>query len=413
MQPKDRTHPDSVWLITGAASGFGNAVASAALARGDRVAALDVDGAPIDELARTYDRRVLALACDVADNAAVRRAVQQTVEHFGRIYFVFNNAGYGHVGAAEELSDAELHRQIDVNLFGNINVVRAVLPYLRRQRSGHLLQMSSLNGVEGLAGGSYYAASKFAIEGFSESLAHEIAPFGIKITIIEPGPFRTRFLDDKSARWAAPMTEYAETVGNARAMLSALNGRQPGDPARAAQSILSVVDAPEPPRRLVLGRMAVEHIRATLEGRLEELDRWAQPGADFPSAAQEREARGNAKSEQTHEDLVRRAYSAFNGRAIDAALELLSPDVDWPKVPDGGFVHGRENVARHWREQFAKADPRVEVDDIAEPSTDRVEANVHQIVRDFGGRTLSNERLLHVFTIANERIKRLEVRARP
>jgi NAD(P)-dependent dehydrogenase (short-subunit alcohol dehydrogenase family) len=374
---------------------------------------VDIDAAPIDELARVHDQRVVALRCDVSDSAAVRHAVQQAAEHFKRIDIVFNNAGYGHVGAAEELSDAELRRQLDVNLLGNINVVRAVLPYLRKQRSGHLLQMSSLNGVEGLAGGSYYAASKFAIEGFSESLANEIAPFGIKVTIIEPGPFRTRFLGDESARWATPMPEYAVTVGKAREMLRALNGRQPGDPTRAARAILRVVDAREPPRRLVLGAMAVEHVRATLENRLDELDRWAQPGADFPSAAQGDEEHGRPTSAQTHEDLVRRAYAAFNGRAIDAALELLSPDVDWPNAADGGFVHGRDNVARHWREQFAKADPRVEVDDVAETSRDRVEANVHQIVRDLGGRALSDDRLLHVFTIANNRIKRLDVRARP
>ena len=144
--------------------------------------------------------------------APVRRAA----EHFGHIDVVFNNAGYGHVGSVEELSDAELRRQLDVNLLGNINVTRAVLPYLRRQGSGHLVQMSSLNGVEGLVGASYYAASKFGIEGFSESLADEVAPFGIKVTIVEPGPFRTRFLSSASAKWAKPMPEYEETVGKAR-----------------------------------------------------------------------------------------------------------------------------------------------------------------------------------------------------
>jgi NAD(P)-dependent dehydrogenase (short-subunit alcohol dehydrogenase family) len=298
MQGNSRATSDRVWFVTGAASGFGRAVCSAVLTRGERVVATDIEAGAVHEVARSHWDRAIALPLDVADAAATRDAARLAVRRFGRIDVVFNNAGYGHVGAVEELGDAELRRQIDVNLFGNINVTRSVLPYLRRQRSGHLLQMSSLNGVEGLVGGAYYAASKFAIEGLSESLADEVAPFGIRITIIEPGPFRTRFLSDESARWARPMSEYDETVGRTRAMLRALNGRQPGDPARAASAIMRVVDMEDPPLRLPLGHMAVEHIRATLQAELDELERWTDvaAAADFPV---NEERRGSRASERT------------------------------------------------------------------------------------------------------------------
>jgi NAD(P)-dependent dehydrogenase (short-subunit alcohol dehydrogenase family) len=401
---------ERVWLITGASSGFGRAVTTAALARGDGVAASGLELETIEELVGDCGDRALALPLDVAHANDVRNAVRRAAEHFGRIDVAFNNAGYGHVGSVEELSDADLRRQLDVNLLGNINVTRAVLPYLRRQGSGHLVQMSSLNGVEGLVGAAYYAASKFGIEGFSETLADEVAPFGIKVTIVEPGPFRTRFLSSASVKWAKPMPEYEETVGKARAMLRELDGQQPGDPERAAQAILHAVDAQDPPRRLPLGRMALEHIRARHEAALEELERWTQlaAGADFPlehTTADQRDRRAAKR----HEDLVRRAYSAYNDRAIDAGLELLALDVDWPKVPDGGFVHGREQVGRHWQEQFAAADPHIEIDDVAETSADRVEARVRQTVHDRDGRKVSEDRLLHVFTIANDHIKRLDV----
>ena len=158
--------------------------------------------------------------------------------------------------------------------------------------------------------------------------------------------------------------------------------------------------------------MALEHIRARLEAELEELGRWTElaAGADFPAEQALGDQRDH-RAAKNHEHLVRRAYSAFNHRAIEAGLELLAHDVDWPKVPDGGFVHGREQVGRHWREQFAAADPHIEVDDVAETSAERVEARVRQIVRDRDGRKISDDRLLHVFTIANDHIKRLDVSA--
>jgi NAD(P)-dependent dehydrogenase (short-subunit alcohol dehydrogenase family) len=303
MQPKKAEHSERVWFVTGASSGFGRAVSRTVLQRGERLAAVARDRDALETLVAPFPERGLALHLDVADAEAVRKTVSQVISRFGRIDVVVNNAGYGHIGAVEELSDEELRRQLDVNLFGVIHVTRAVLPQLREQRSGHLVQMSSLNGVEGLAGAAYYTASKFAIEGFSESLAAEVAHLGIKVTIVEPAPFRTRFLDDGSARWAKPMPDYAPTVGKSREMLRQLAGKQPGDPERAARAIIQVVDADHPPLRLALGRMAIDHIRADLNAELAELDAWADLGAtaDFPP---------DASAARSHEDQVRRGARA-------------------------------------------------------------------------------------------------------
>jgi NAD(P)-dependent dehydrogenase (short-subunit alcohol dehydrogenase family) len=396
--------PESwVWFITGASSGFGQELAKAVLDRGHRIVATSRRTAVLKSLEDRFPDRVLAVKLDVTDAAAARDVMRQAVSRFERIDVVVNNAGFGYVGAIEELTDRELRKQLDVDLFGVINVTRAALPQLRKQRAGHIVQMSSLNGVEGLAGGGYYAASKFGIEGFSESLAAEVAHLGIKVTIVEPGPFRTHFLSEKSVKWAKPIADYAESVGKSRETLLAMDGKQPGDPARAALAIVQAVESDKPPLRLPLGRMALDHIRTALGGRLEELEAWADVAAtaDFP-----------AEDAAAHVDLVRRAYAAFNDRAIEAGVALMDPEVDWPKVPDGGFVHGREQVREHWREQFARAEPHIEISDIRERGDSSVEARVRQIVRGRDGSELSDEELLHVFTIAHDRIKRMDVRTR-
>jgi len=219
---------DRVWFVTGASSGFGRAISQAVLSRGHRLV------------------------------AATRRP-----------------------GAVQELVDQHPDRAPPIAL----DVTDAALPHLRRQRSGHFVQMSSLNGVEGLAGGGYYAASKFAIEGLSESLADEVAPLGIRVTIVEPGPHRTRFASERSAPRAQPIPDYACSAGRTREVLSQLDGNQPGDPARAAAAILGAIESDDPPLRLPLGQMALDNIRARLDARLQELEAWAQVSAasDFPS----------------------------------------------------------------------------------------------------------------------------------
>jgi NAD(P)-dependent dehydrogenase (short-subunit alcohol dehydrogenase family) len=292
------SNEDRVWLVTGASSGFGRAISVEVLERGHRLVATSRDPERLRELMQRDPERVLALGLDVTDPAAARRAVDRAVSHFGQLDVVVNNAGYGHVGAVEELTDDDVRQQLAVNLLGVINVTRAALPHMRRQRAGHLVQMSSLNGVEGLAGGATYAASKFAIEGWSESLAEEVAPFGIDVTIVEPGPHRTNFLHQGSVKWAAEIPDYADTAGAVRKMLREMDGAQPGDPARAASAIMAAVEASEPPLRLPLGKMALDHIRARLRAQLDELDAWAEIGAtsDFPDDSAEKPGRRAAGS---------------------------------------------------------------------------------------------------------------------
>jgi NAD(P)-dependent dehydrogenase (short-subunit alcohol dehydrogenase family) len=403
-----RTRPPSetsVWFITGASKGFGHALAEAVLAKGDRVVAASRRPQELQPLADNYPDRMLAVQLDVTDAAAARDVVQQAVSRFGRIDVIVNNAGFGYVGAIEELTDEQLREQLAVDLLGVINVTRAALPHLRKQRAGHFVQMSSLNGVEVMPGAGYYCASKFAIEGFSETLAAEVAPFGIKVTIVEPAPFRTHFLSGESVKWSEPVADYAETAGKARKTLRSMDGEQPGDPRRAALAIIQAVEADTPPLRLPLGKMALDHIRATLTTRLKQLDAWAKVGAaaDFPAD----EANGRS---QAHENLVRRAYDAFNNRAIEDGIALMDPEVDWPKVPEGGFVHGQEQVRKHWREQFSQVDPHIDISDVREKTDNRVEALVRQIVRRHDGTEVSDDWLVHLFTIANDRIKRLDVK---
>jgi NAD(P)-dependent dehydrogenase (short-subunit alcohol dehydrogenase family) len=263
-------HSERTWLVTGASRGFGRALSETVLARGEKLVATARDP---ESFAREHPE-ALAVQLDVTDLRQAHAAVDQAVARFGRIDVVVNNAGYGHFGAIEELSEDEVRRQFEVNLFGVLNVTRAVLPVLRRQRSGHLVQMSSLNGIEGMAGGGYYCATKFALEGLSESLAAEVDHLGIKVTIVEPGPHRTGFASADSVRLADPIDDYDESVGRAREAFAELDGNQPGDPGRAALAIVEAVDSDEPPLRLPLGRTAVEGIRARLTGRLRELERW-------------------------------------------------------------------------------------------------------------------------------------------
>jgi NAD(P)-dependent dehydrogenase (short-subunit alcohol dehydrogenase family) len=275
---RSETRTGRVWFITGASRGFGRALSEAVLARGDRLVATARSEAFVNEFG-TGNPEALALRLDVSDRAQAQACIAEATERFGRLDVIVNNAGYGHFGAIEELTEQELRRQFEVNLFGVVNVTRAALPQLRAQRSGHLVQMSSLNGIEAMAGGGYYCASKFAVEGLSESLAAEVAPLGIDVTIVEPGPHRTDFAGERSARMAAEIDDYAETVGAARDAFAELDGSQPGDPGRAARAIIAAVDADDPPLRLPLGEMALANIRAKLEGQLEELEAWRELSA--------------------------------------------------------------------------------------------------------------------------------------
>jgi NAD(P)-dependent dehydrogenase (short-subunit alcohol dehydrogenase family) len=266
-----------VWFITGTSSGLGRALAQAALDRGDRVAATARSTDRIADLEREYPARAVALRLDVADRDHAHEAIDATVSAFGRIDVLVNNAGYGVLGAVEELTDDQLRRQFETNLFGALNVTRAALPQLRRQRSGHIVQLSSLSATVANPGEGAYVGSKAALEGVSESLAQELAPLGIRVTIVQPGPFRTDFAG-RSLEKAEPIDDYAATVGAARELLRQLDGNQPNDPARGAAAIIEAIDADEPPVHLALGADATEAIRAKLTERREELDAWAPVG---------------------------------------------------------------------------------------------------------------------------------------
>jgi NAD(P)-dependent dehydrogenase (short-subunit alcohol dehydrogenase family) len=270
---QDEIRTGRVWFITGASRGFGRALSEAVLARGDRLVATARGAEFVAEFGERHPE-ALALRLDVTDREQAHAAIAAAVERFGRLDVIVNNAGYGQFGAVEEQTEEELRRQFEVNLFGVLNVTRAALPQLRAQRRGHVVQMSSLNGIEGLVGGGSYCATKFAVEGLSESLAAEVAHLGITVTIVEPAPHRTEFAGEESARLAAPIEDYAESVGAAREAFADMDGTQPGDPHRAALAIIAAVDADDPPLRLPLGEMALANIRTKLEGQLEELEAW-------------------------------------------------------------------------------------------------------------------------------------------
>ncbi|GAA0927239.1 SDR family oxidoreductase [Pseudonocardia zijingensis] len=273
------------WLITGSSSGLGRTLAETLLAGGDTVVATARDPHAVADLAERYPGSALALPLDVTHGSQVRAAVETAVAA-GPIDVLVNNAGHGLLGALEELSDAEIHEVLAVNLLGALAVTRAVLPHMRERRSGHVVQLSSVGGVVANPGHAIYAASKFALEGASEALAGEVAPFGIRVTIVEPGPFRTEFLGRSLGR-STPIPDYAGgPAGALRARNADAHGRQPGDPVRAAEAIIAAVRAPSAPLRLPLGRSAVERIRAKLTAQLADLEACAAV-----AVAADREAR--------------------------------------------------------------------------------------------------------------------------
>ncbi|HEY1323794.1 MAG TPA: oxidoreductase [Streptosporangiaceae bacterium] len=247
-----------VWLITGANSGFGRAIAEAAVAAGDTVAATARRVSALDDLAGAHPGRIDALPLDVTDPAAIEQTVQEVTSRHGRIDVLVNNAGRSHVGAVEETTDAELRSLFDVHVFGPAALTRAVLPGMRARRAGAIVQLSSVGGQLSYAGFSAYSATKFALEGMSEALAEEVAPFGVKVLIVEPGAFRTALFANISA--SQPIDDYAQTVGPTRQMTETGNGAQPGDPVKAAAAILTALDADEPPLRLPLGDDSVDAI---------------------------------------------------------------------------------------------------------------------------------------------------------
>ncbi|GGK76148.1 SDR family NAD(P)-dependent oxidoreductase [Streptomyces flaveus] len=259
--------PAKVWFITGTSRGFGRVWAQAALERGDRVAATARSLASIDDLAVKYGDAVQLLSLDVSDREAVRAAVTAAHERFGRLDVVVNNAGYGLFGAVEDVTEEQARAQFDTNFFGTLWVTQAVLPILRSQGDGHILNMSSIAGIASWPMLGLYHASKWAIEGLGDSLAQEVARFGIRVTLVEPGPYRTDWRGS-SAVWAEPGAAYAEWAEAPSA------GSLPGDPAATAGPLMEIVDSPDPPLRVFLGASALDTARRVYEDRIHTWEQW-------------------------------------------------------------------------------------------------------------------------------------------
>ncbi|WP_020662509.1 oxidoreductase [Amycolatopsis benzoatilytica] len=274
-----------VWLITGASSGFGRALAEAALAAGDTVAAAVRKPDSVADLVAAYPERAWPVQLDVTDDARVPAAVAEVLDRHGRIDVLVNNAGFGLVGAAEETTAAELRDLMHLHLFGPAELTRAVLPGMRERGTGAIVQLSSQGGRLSFGGISAYSATKFALEGWSEALAAEVKPFGIDVLIVEPGAFRTGFNKPGVLKFSEIGEVYREALEPVRSGLTGADGGQPGDPVRAAEAILTALAAEETPLRLPLGSDAVENISAALESARTELLKWEQVsrGADFPA----------------------------------------------------------------------------------------------------------------------------------
>jgi NAD(P)-dependent dehydrogenase (short-subunit alcohol dehydrogenase family) len=266
---------DKVWLITGCSAGFGRELVLAAHAAGDRVLATARRPEQLADLVAAGGGRIVAAALDVTDPASVAAAVATALDTFGRIDVVVNNAGHGSVGAVEELDMAELRALMEVMFFGAVEVTKAVLPHLRARGSGAIVQMSSMGGQVSMPGFGAYCAAKFALEGLSEALAAEVRPFGITTLIVEPGAFRTEFGGARMHR-SAPIDAYRVSTAQTRAAVEAMDGTQPGDPAKAARAVVTVLRDDDPPLRLALGGDAVDHIGAHLDAVRADLDKWAE-----------------------------------------------------------------------------------------------------------------------------------------
>ena len=273
-----------VWFITGCSTGFGRELAKVLIDRGYRVVATARDPRKIADLVEGHSVTALAVKLDVEKQPQIEAAVEAAKRKFGRIDVLVNNAGYGYLAAIEEGEDADVRAMFETNFFGLAATTRAVLPLMRAQKSGAIVNISSMGGFIGFPGFGYYAATKFAVEGLSESLSKEVAPFGIKVLIVEPGPFRTDWAGRSLKTPKRPIDAYAETAIARRNQTQNYSGTQPGDPVRAAEAIIATVEAPNPPLRLPLGNFAYDAMRAELEAVRKEAEavEAVARGADYP-----------------------------------------------------------------------------------------------------------------------------------
>ncbi|HET9835923.1 MAG TPA: oxidoreductase [Rhodanobacteraceae bacterium] len=267
-----------IYLITGTSSGFGRALAEAVLERGDCAVLTARNPGTVSDIAGRYDHRAIAVRLDVTNEEERRSAVDAAVKHFGRIDVLVNNAGQGSLGAAEEFSSTQIRKLMEVNFFGAIEMTRAVLPIMRKQGSGHILNISSIGGRVNIGGFALYGAAKFALEGFSEALRDEVAPLGVRVTLVEPGAFRTEFAGDSNMRPETIIEDYRPVVDPVREYLYGNNGKQPGDPRKAALAMIQAVEAARPPLRLLLGADAYKLLEVKNREMADELAAWRSVG---------------------------------------------------------------------------------------------------------------------------------------
>ena len=274
-----------VWLITGCSTGFGRELARLVLERGWRAVVTARDVSKVTDLVAGHDQRALALALDVTDRSQIDDVVKHTQAAFGRVDVLVNNAGYGYLAAIEEGEDDAVRAMFETNVFGLIAMTKAVLPIMRAQRSGMVINISSIGGLTSFAATGYYHGTKYAVEGISESLAIELKPLGVDVMIVEPGPFRTNWAGTSIKQSAISIADYAGTAGERRHQTEARSGNQAGDPVRAAQAIIDAATSPAPPLRLLLGKMALELGRKKIDMLRNDFDTWEATtlGADFPS----------------------------------------------------------------------------------------------------------------------------------
>ncbi|MEI9980205.1 MAG: oxidoreductase [Edaphobacter sp.] len=274
-----------VWLITGCSTGFGRELARLVLARGDKAVITARRPEEIQDLVEGHEDSVLALKLDVTDPAEVKAVASEAEKKFGHVDVLVNNAGYGYLAAIEEGEDDAVRKLMETNFFGLVEMTKAVLPGMRQRRSGGIVNVSSIGGLVSFAATGYYHAAKYAVEGMSESLSIEVAPLGIKIMIVEPGPFRTDWSGRSLLQSATRIADYDQTAGKRREQSKANSGKQVGDPVRGAQAIIDTITSENPPLRLVLGKPGLELVEKKLQAVQKDLDAWRETtlSADFPT----------------------------------------------------------------------------------------------------------------------------------
>ncbi len=266
------------WLVTGCGSGFGRALAEKILARGDCLVAATRRPEVLEELRAGHPETFRAVKVDLESPAQIDALVDQATAAWGRIDILINNAGYGLIGALEETAREQMMDLFEINFFAAVRLMQKVLPQMRARRQGHIINISAAAAIANYPGFSLYGASKAALASVSEALAQETKAFGVKITLIEPGPFRTHFISESLVRGGAGAEEYEGTVGRFAALLQKMDGKQPGDPAKAAEAILAITDVASPPLHLALGKYAIDKVERTCAARLRENESWKQAG---------------------------------------------------------------------------------------------------------------------------------------